>query len=315
MSGVPVISPVMHNGFPGLVTEFTIGSVSGNVNLVALWDGSTYYDGTQSNSESEITPVVGDGTSYVGPFTLQEVFEIYWRIKTFKITGFPSASASSTVDTFTASASIAGGTYTEATSILNNETDLLKGLVGYGTCSQVGNDQEPPPSDYYYGAFANAGASFTLSNSFPALIRHIQGSDDYYVSMDAQINSSAWGAPGGDSYGVRNAYISVSLSKPNPDLGGGSIVPCDLPATEYHPSVTMSLATALFSITLTGGRVVTQNMYGFHAVDDVHTHMTFTNSLSGTLAVEIDKYWPYANSAGAAIWDTATGEKLVNPSS
>lgn len=50
------------------------------------WDGSTLFGHGPSGSSSKYIPVYGPGTSYPVGFTLNELIELYWRIKYIKIT-------------------------------------------------------------------------------------------------------------------------------------------------------------------------------------------------------------------------------------
>jgi hypothetical protein len=57
---------------------------------VELWDGVTFYESPDgwmqpSNDENLVTPVVGDGTGYLGPFTLEQAAEIYWFVRRYEV--------------------------------------------------------------------------------------------------------------------------------------------------------------------------------------------------------------------------------------
>lgn len=68
------------NGFP-----FPIRELAEDGETFKKWDGSTVYEGTASRSDSKQVTVYGPKTIYPLGFTLLELAELYWRVKTLKV--------------------------------------------------------------------------------------------------------------------------------------------------------------------------------------------------------------------------------------
>ena len=78
----------LRNGFPFLP----------ETHGVEVWDGSTYADVSPSNSTDSVTPVVGNGTDWVGPLTFSEAMSWCWRMRSLEAS-LPSVNVSSAAHT------------------------------------------------------------------------------------------------------------------------------------------------------------------------------------------------------------------------
>jgi hypothetical protein len=94
-----------------------------------FWDGTTYYNGSPSNDSGKQTPVIGDGTGWVGPLTLIQATQLFWKAKSYKIT---SASASATASS-SGSMSPSGTGSVSQTISLSAPTDITPswGAISY----------------------------------------------------------------------------------------------------------------------------------------------------------------------------------------
>jgi hypothetical protein len=66
---------------PNCITEYAEDGEK-----VEWWDGTTLYQSNPSKSSSEMVSVVGDGTAYPVGFSLEELMQLYWRAKQYKVT-------------------------------------------------------------------------------------------------------------------------------------------------------------------------------------------------------------------------------------
>jgi hypothetical protein len=78
-----MIAPAAHSGFP-----FPIADATG------LWDGSDY--------SADQSKVCGPGTRYPQGMTIQQMAQLYWRAKSYKLTASCTASSYSVADYSTA---------------------------------------------------------------------------------------------------------------------------------------------------------------------------------------------------------------------
>jgi hypothetical protein len=95
---------------------------------ITIWDGSTRFDGLPSKSQSKAVVVVGPGTEYCIPLTLQQVVEYYWSVKAVTVTvdgsnSVPGASYSGTAG----SGSAPGVTLGNRTSTLRRDKKNISG--------------------------------------------------------------------------------------------------------------------------------------------------------------------------------------------
>jgi len=88
-----------------------------------MWDGTTYFDNKPSNASDKQTKVVGPGTLYPVGMTLEEVAEIYWRMKYIK------ASCSYEVDVYTSEDEGEWGTPHQSFEVEVNKEDYEGELI------------------------------------------------------------------------------------------------------------------------------------------------------------------------------------------
>ena len=272
-------------------------------------------------------PVIGPGTNYVGPMTLNEAFDCYWRIREWKVEVSATLSGSvrytnyGSFGTATASTSVIADSTTLPTFL---DTDAQERNLRYlnsgfflktGMLLVAGSGSGPGGSVGCHGG-TDASLSWGLN-----VVCDIDSPADYYVSLiftaSATIGGSISGMGDSGHFSITTALTTL---KPNvltglnstkvTDLGGGYYT--TMPETaDYEDGPALTL-------TLPGGREI-----------DIPTWMITTDSgdMSGlmnhsanpfTLAVSIDSvdlspnsYWTYKNSDGNPVWDTDTGEKTA----
>lgn len=222
-----------------------------------------------------------DKTNWVGPMSLAQLVELFWRVKTLKFTGTIYIDFTYLTDPEDVSSRVAGSQYYSLDVPLtrrsfigipptsyfeSDETDIFRENLHWGGLAQW--------------AYSSSGETEIMLSETPPILRDNSG--DYWLKPFFRISadSGVYDLPfAGISHGTDTQYDEGTLSD-----------------YEMIPAV-LSLGGADVNFPI----LWYAYEYGsYNGLDDVVI-------TSATAAIEVTEWFPYATKAGLDAWDTATG--------
>lgn len=245
-----------------------------------------------------------------GPYSIQKLAEIYYRTRVVRasFSGFASITdwlPSGASGTPLINVSISAGGWDMTRSGVSVPFDLISSFKEWNDSqgnSDVQNEEftceaTEPPSPQAYGGDVSEGVTFQFTSPFYFITDHASAPASYFATCSIIAGIGArylTGGPCGDE-GITSP-IGIDVSGP---------VDPDTP-------VDSGLGESILFVSVFGASVPCLRIEGDPVAAGV-PEISFDGL--GSLTFTSKEFWPYANSVGSAVYDTATGTPLVDPRS
>jgi hypothetical protein len=335
--------------FSGFIKYSSRGEVwNGNVIQTQMtseyfrsWSGNIYtynYPLLKPASQYPDSILVGPGTNYVGPFSIEEAAEIVWRVKKWKVNFNPTSRYVRLEYDYD------GSRWVEAESFQPSLAPVEYRQRGIGD-----NAQQYTSEKQFFMEKKGYVVETRYPNNLSLQVFHdvvslIDDPSKYYIKMDFSVSVPSSVESNDGQLGKRLGFglerplgftiVEESSCPDNPtysryfapwsdglDLGwhkwnGGYY---DIPCYDQFAG---STTTSQMQFTLPNGRSIQIPLYGsistslatfsVYAIGSEYDQFLTTPTI-GSLSIEPLEYWPYDDGNGNPIWDTQTGAMLRDP--
>jgi hypothetical protein len=348
--------------FSGFIKYSSRGEVwNGNVIQTQMtseyfrsWSGNIYtynYPLLKPASQYPDSILVGPGTNYVGPFSIEEAAEIVWRVKKWKVNFNPTSQY------VRLEWDGEMGEWVEAESFQPSLAPVEYRQRGIGDNPYWGTNQYTSEKQFfmekkgYVVQTSFSGSVYEYPNRLSLQVFHdvvslIDDPSKYYIKMDLQVsvqstvNSQDGSASKGLGFGLGRplgfTIVEESSCPDNPtysryfapwsdglDLGWYKWNSADYSGNSCDTMYGGLTTTSQMQFTLPNGRSIQIPLYGsistyrYHPFSPDRIRVQYDQFLTtptiGSLSIEPLEYWPYDDGNGNPIWDTQTGAMLRDP--